>query len=44
MAKDLGDIDFSELLKIANSPAGRELMRLIQAKRDARFEEAMHQA
>lgn len=44
MAKDLGDIDFSKLLKIANSPAGRELMNLIQKNRDARFDEAMHQA
>lgn len=44
MAKDLGGIDFSELLKIANSPAGRELMNLIQKNRDARFDEAMHQA
>lgn len=44
MAKDSGGIDFSELMKIANSPAGQELISLIQKSRDSHFDEAMHQA
>lgn len=44
MANEHGGIDFSELLKIANSPAGQELMALIQKNRDEHFDEAMQQA
>lgn len=44
MAKDSGGIDFSELMKIANSPAGQELVSLVQKNADAHFDEAMQQA
>ena len=44
MANDYGGIDLSELMKIAGSPAGQELMALIQKNKDAHFEEAMQQA
>ena len=44
MANDHGGIDFSELLKIAGSPAGQELMALIQKNKDAKFDEAMLRA
>lgn len=44
MANDYGGINLSELMKIAGSPAGQELMALIQEKKDAHFEEAMQQA
>ena len=44
MAKDTGGFDFSELLRVANSPAGKELMALIEKNRDSNFDEAMHQA
>ena len=44
MANDHGGIDFSELLKIAGSPAGQELMALIQKNKDAKFDEAMQRA
>ena len=44
MAKDSGGIDFSELMKIANSPAGQELISLVQKNRDEHFDRAMQQA
>lgn len=44
MKKDSGGFDFSSLLKIANSPAGQQLLSLVQQKRDERFDEAMRQA
>lgn len=44
MAKDSGGIDFSELMKIANSPAGQELISLVQKNKDEHFDEAMRQA
>lgn len=44
MAKDSGGIDFSELMKIANSPAGQELISLVQKNKDEHFDEAMQQA
>ncbi|MGM9605068.1 MAG: hypothetical protein ACI3XG_08375 [Faecousia sp.] len=44
MAKDSGGIDFSELMKIANSPAGQELISLVQKNKGEHFDEAMQQA
>ena len=44
MAKDSGGIDFSALMKIANSPAGQELISLVQKNKDEHFDEAMQQA
>ena len=44
MDKAFGGIDYSELLKIANSPAGQELMALVQKNKDAHFDEAMREA
>ncbi len=44
MAKDSGGIDFSELMRIANSPAGQELISLVQKNKDEHFDEAMQQA
>ena len=44
MAKDSGGIDFSELMKIANSPAAQELISLVQKNRDEHFDRAMQQA
>lgn len=44
MEKDSGLIDFSSLLKIASSPAGQQLLSLVQQNRDDRFDEAMRQA
>ena len=44
MANDYGGIDFSKLQKIAGSPAGQELMSLIQKNKDEHFDEAIHQA
>lgn len=44
MAKDSGGIDYAQLLKIANSPAGQELISLVQKNKDAQFEQAMQQA
>lgn len=44
MKQDSGGFDFSSLLKIANSPAGQQLLSLVQQKRDERFDEAMRQA
>ena len=42
MANDHGGIDFSELLKIAGSPAGQELMALIQKNKDAKNKSAKY--
>lgn len=44
MAKDSGGIDFSKLMRIANSPAGQELISLVQKNKDEHFDEAMQQA
>lgn len=44
MANEYGGIDLSELMKIAGSPAGQELIALIQKNKDEHFEEAMLQA
>lgn len=44
MANDYGGVDLSGLMKIAGSPAGQELMALIQKNKDEHFEEAMQQA
>ena len=44
MANDYGGIDLSELMKIASSPAGQELMALVQKNKDEHFDEAMVQA
>lgn len=44
MTKDSGSIDFSELMKIANSPVGQELISLVQKNADAHFDEAIQQA
>ncbi len=44
MAKDSGGIDYAQLLKIANSPAGQELLSLVQKNKDAQFDQAMQQA
>ena len=41
MAKDSGGIDYAQLLKIANSPAGQELLSLVQKNKDAQFDQAM---
>lgn len=44
MAKDSGGLDYSQLLKIANSPAGQELIALVQKNADEQFQAAMRQA
>ena len=44
MAKEPGNINLSELMRIANSPAGKELLSLVQKNKDEQFDEAMHQA
>lgn len=44
MAKDSGGLDYSQLLKIANSPAGQELIALVQKNADEQFQAAMQQA
>lgn len=44
MEKEPGNINLSELMKIANSAAGKELLSLVQKNKDAQFDEAMHQA
>lgn len=44
MANNYGGVDFSELLKIAGSPAGQELMSLIQNNKDEHFDEAIQKA
>lgn len=44
MSNDFGGIDLSQLMKIAGSPAGQELIALIQNNKDAQFDEAMQQA
>ena len=44
MANDYGGIDLSELMKIASSPAGQELMALVQKNKGEHFDEAMVQA
>ena len=44
MAKEPGSINLSELMRIANSSAGKELLSLVQKNKDEQFDEAMHQA
>ena len=44
MEKEPGNINLSELMKIANSTAGQELLSLVQNKKDEKFDEAMQQA
>lgn len=44
MPTDFGNLDLSQLMKIANSPAGQELISLVQEKRDEAFDEAMRKA
>lgn len=44
MEKDSGGIDFSALLKIANSATGQELLSLVEKNRDEQFDQAMSQA
>lgn len=44
MEKGPGNINLSELMKIANSAAGQELLSLVQNKKDEKFDEAMQQA
>ena len=44
MEKEPGNINLSELMKIANSAAGQELLSLVQNKKDEKFDEAMQQA
>ena len=44
MEKEPGNINLSELMKIANSAAGQELLSLVQNKKDEKFDEAMQQS
>lgn len=44
MEKEPGNINLSELMKIANSTAGKELLSLVQQNKDAQFDEAMLEA
>ena len=44
MAMDSGGIDYAQLRNIANSPAGQELLSLVQKNKDAQFDQAMQQA
>ena len=44
MEKEPGNINLSELMKIANSAAGQELLSLVQNKKDEKFDEAMQLA
>lgn len=44
MEKDSGGFDLAALIKIANSPAGRQLLSLVAQNRDEQFDEALHQA
>lgn len=44
MEKEPGNINLSELMKIANSTAGQELLSLVQNKKDEKFDEAMQLA
>ena len=44
MEKEPGHINLSELMKIANSTAGQELLSLVQNKKDEKFDEAMQLA
>ena len=44
MEKEPGNINLSELMKIANSTAGKELLSLVQQNKNAQFDEAMLEA
>ena len=44
MEKEPSNINLSELMKIANSTAGQELLSLVQNKKDEKFDEAMQLA